>query len=143
MYQLNEQNIDEAIAELVKQFRAGAELNDELVADIADRYDMRPEALRQRFYRRYPDGHVPKALPTAEEAQRQKSRALAQSAMESHRLVTDKIDGREVLLDGELHTLITENLSKKTVIAFSHRRNEIVTISRKKWEGLQKAAPPT
>lgn len=138
MCRLDKADLEEAISELANLVRDGTTLSDSAVDELARSMFIRPDVLRDRFLGRYPGGRVPPALPTLQEAALAKSRSMAAAEIEAHRPFASKIFDRECFLDGRRHTLISENKSRKFVIAFSHDELREVRISYKAWEKMEK-----
>lgn len=134
---LNETDLDETIRELADLVRKGSNLQDSTVDELAASRQIRADALRNRFLARYPDGRVPAALPTLEEAALAKSRAMAAAAVEDHRRF-GKVYDQECILDGRRHTLICANKSRKFYLTFSHEELRVVQISYKAWDKMDK-----
>ena len=132
--------LDEAIQDLVDRIRAGQVYGEKLAEMVACEHEIKPEPLRRHFERRYPSGYVGAALPSA------KDRASSVARAEAARQLAEfgefaKVDGREILLNGSLYTLITENRSRRYVIAFLHSDMTLTRIPYADFEGMQKARP--
>ena len=82
------------------------------------------------FEQRYPNGAIGGELPSASEAEAAGARAAAAAKLAEYSRFR-KADGREVLIDGKLHTLIAENLSRGVLVTFRRADRQVVEIRLK------------
>lgn len=137
---LTEETLNDAVNDLVSRIRTGQQYELLLINSVASDHDMRPAALKSHFEQRFPGGYVGAALPTAKEHASEAARA------EAKRLLADfgqysNVDGREILLNGTLHTLIAENRSKQHVFAFDHGEMVLCRFSFSDYEAMRKEKP--
>lgn len=126
---LDPDDLEEAIRECAAKARLSGRLVPSDIRAIALNFDIRPDALKQHFYSRYPSG-VGKPLPLWAENEVRRVAEAVKASRERHWFWT--YDGREAVIAGQRHTIIIVNKSRNYITAVDHASLEQKNYSFKK-----------
>ena len=127
MQHLSAEVLEDAIDDALGRLRSGHSPTTDLFAEVAAEHGINPVALKRHFDQRYPDGTVGAALPSLAEYKAAAHNAEIRTILAAFE-EWGPIDGRELRLDGAVHTLIKDLPSRKSVLAVSHADMKTVRI---------------